>query len=354
MSLRIGIAGCGAVSRVYYAEALAALAREDRDVTVAALFDPDRAAVQQMAALFPQAAAVTDWDSFLAAAPDVAIVASPPQFHAAQAVALLEGGSAVLCEKPLAPSLAEAEAIAAAAARPGALLAVGMLRRYLPAANAIGWILSSGAFGALRRIRWLEGGRFRWPVASLDYFGPKSGGVLSDIGVHVLDLLQWWLGDLTLESYADDRAGGTETNCLIRLSDRSGAAVAVRLTRDDDPPVACRIDCERGTILWRDGHPSDFDMIPAQAASADLARVAHVAAAAKAEVWSFERAFVAQLRDLVDARRQGRPPRVSADGTLPTIALIEACARLRRPLPMPWLSPDERKGLADLAAGDRA
>jgi len=348
MSLAIGIVGCGAVSRIYYAGALAALAREDPEVQVSALFDPQESALHPMAALFPKATAHRTWDSFRAATPDLAIVASPPACHAQQAVELLEAGAAVLCEKPLASSLAEAEAIVAAAERPGAVLAVGMVRRYLPAAKAIRWLLRSGALGALQRIRWLEGGRFRWPVESLDYFRPEVGGVLSDIGVHVLDLLQWWLGPLALESYADDRAGGIEANCLIRLRHGDDAEIAVRLTRDDDPPTLCRIDCERGTILWREGHPTDIEVLPGRMNDKD-ASLLSLMTAAQAEVGSFERSFVAQLQDLIAARRRGGQAPVTARSALAAVALIDACHAARRSLPMPWLTPEEDEAYAQLA-----
>lgn len=338
MSLRIGIVGCGAVTRIYYAEALLALAREEETLEVALLFDPDAGALQQLAGRFPEAKAVSSWEDFTAAVPDIAIVASPPQHHAQQCVALIEADVAVLCEKPLALHTAEADRIAAAAARPGAILAVGMLRRYLPAARTIAWLIQSGAMGQVQRVRWLEGNRFRWPIESLAYFRPEVGGVLADIGIHVMDLLQWWLGDLSLQSYEDDNAGGVEANCLIRLRDRKQADIAVRLTRDDDPPVLCRIDCERGAILWRDGHPTEFELRldDSHPGVQGLQPCGGFFAAANAEVWSFERAFVAQLQDLIAARRQGRSPAVTAASARAAVALLEACYATRKSLPLPW------------------
>lgn len=343
MTLHIGLVGCGAVSRVYYADALATLAQEQEGVAVRALFDPDGEALQQLATRFPKVTLSTTWDGFLAAAPDFAIVASPPQYHAQQCIALLEAGISVFCEKPLALKDAEAEAIAIAAENSEATMAVGMVRRHLPAAQSIAWILHSGALGALRRVRWLEGNSFRWPVQNLAYFRPEVGGVLSDIGVHVLDLLQWWLGELSLQRYEDDNAGGVETNCLVRLRDRSDAEITLRLTRDDDPPVACRIECEGGTILWREGHPTALELIPASGAlgPADSQQLQSILATANAKVWSFERAFVAQLQDAIEARRQERAPLVTARGARAAITLIEACYANRQSLPMPWCQRDD-------------
>ena len=47
--------------------------------------------------------------------------------------------------------------------------------------------------------------------------------MLMDIGVHALDLLQWWLGKTAVLEYADDAMGGIEANCLIRCRLECGA-----------------------------------------------------------------------------------------------------------------------------------
>ena len=54
---------------------------------------------------------------------------------------------------------------------------------------------------------------------------------LIDFGVHMLDLLAWWLGPLEVEIYRDDAEGGVETECELRLRTAGGAEVVVELTR---------------------------------------------------------------------------------------------------------------------------
>ena len=64
----------------------------------------------------------------------------------------------------------------------------------------------------------------RWPFAT-DFLLKKEmagGGVLADFGVHVLDLLLWWLGDWAEVEYRDDAMGGIESDCEMRLTMRSG------------------------------------------------------------------------------------------------------------------------------------
>jgi predicted dehydrogenase len=64
-----------------------------------------------------------------------------------------------------------------------------------------------------------EGGQFDWPVRSTGYFtrAQSGGGVLQDIGTHVLDLLAWWFGEPEALLYEDDAMGGVEANCRIRV-----------------------------------------------------------------------------------------------------------------------------------------
>ncbi|NOH01804.1 MAG: Gfo/Idh/MocA family oxidoreductase [Chloroflexi bacterium] len=104
--LGVALVGCGAVSKLYYVPALKQL-ESLRQVQVAALFDPDPANLAQIHQEFPGAAQVRDFDELTGLGLDLAIVASPPQYHAGQTIHLLQAGWPVLCEKPMALSVAE-------------------------------------------------------------------------------------------------------------------------------------------------------------------------------------------------------------------------------------------------------
>jgi len=102
-----------------------------------------------------------------------------------------------LCEKPLAASSTDAQALVEAAAASSGVLAAGMLRRFFPATQAIRELLHAGTLGEIVSLDIQEGNQFRWPAASPEYFTKRSsaGGVLMDIGAHALDLMVWWLGE---------------------------------------------------------------------------------------------------------------------------------------------------------------
>ncbi len=140
---RVAITGCGAVTRLYYAPALAELAARG-EIALVGAFDPVRDSAAAIARQHHRARVATDMDELLALDAELVIVASPPTAHAGQTIAALESGASVLCEKPFAPTLAAAEAMVDVAASTGRSLSVGHIRRHFPAARAIRDILEFG------------------------------------------------------------------------------------------------------------------------------------------------------------------------------------------------------------------
>ena len=84
---------------------------------------------------------------------DAVYIATPNHLHVRQAVACLEAGVAVLCEKPMAPTAAEAELIAAAVAKTGTPYATAFDQRHHPAHVRMQEMVAAGELGALTQIR---------------------------------------------------------------------------------------------------------------------------------------------------------------------------------------------------------
>jgi predicted dehydrogenase len=344
--VKIALIGCGAVSRLYYAPALETLRREGL-ADVVALLDPDRQAVGRVRGHFREASTVDSVPSAARAGAELAIVASPPGHHATQTIEALGSGMAVLCEKPFATSSADARGMIGAAASAGRLLAVSLVRRFFPATRVIRSLLAGEILGAPVAVRCFEGGQFRWPVQSLDYFSPSGSGVLLDIGVHALDLLQGWFGDPEHVLYEDDAMGGVEVNCRVRLTFPGGLCGEVRLSRDWARPNVYAIDCAKGRIEWPvneaervrvriDGCPYDVDgrlLLPAEAGPGPPIPAP-----------DFHQSFLDQLRNVIDGVRGRTALLVPAAEALPSLATIERCYRDRRRMAMPWLGADERAG----------
>jgi predicted dehydrogenase len=171
---------------------------------LAAICGRDGSAVRAAADKHGWAAAETDWRDLIAR-DDVQVVdiCTPGDSHAEIAIAALEAGKHVLCEKPLANSVAEAEAMvrAAEAARSrGQLSMVGFNYRRVPAIAYARKLVEEGRLGTLRHVRvtylqdWLVDPGF--PLTWRLKREQAGSGALGDLGAHIIDLAQFLTGEL--------------------------------------------------------------------------------------------------------------------------------------------------------------
>lgn len=148
------------------------------------------------------AESATDWRQVIARDDiDVVDIVTPGDSHAEIAIAALEAGKHVLCEKPLANSVAEAEAMADAAARAaarGIRAMVGFTYRRVPAVTFLRDLIAQGAVGRIAQVRasyrqdWLVDREM--PLAWRLQKEHAGSGALGDIGAHAIDLAQFVTG----------------------------------------------------------------------------------------------------------------------------------------------------------------
>jgi predicted dehydrogenase len=176
------------------------------NVDLVAICDLNEPEAKEMAGRFGAREVYTDWEKMLTHPFDLVSVATPNYLHAPMAVAALETGANVLCEKPMATRFEDAESMVAAAERTGRILQIDMSLRYGARARWIRHLTEEGALGhvywgearMLRRksIPWLDFdqagtmGRGSWFIKN----HLSGGGALMDIGVHTFDLLWWTMG----------------------------------------------------------------------------------------------------------------------------------------------------------------
>ncbi len=331
MTMNVCLVGCGAVAERYYAGALGALVASGR-VVVRALVDPDPRRRAILGRFFPASAGIGRLEDLTPEVRSLAIVASPPRYHAAQATWLLERGFDVLCEKPLASVVADAEAMVQAALVARRTLAVALVRRFYPAMQTIGEFCANGDYGRLQSFQIQEGGPFNWPAATPSFFDPKQagGGVLIDVGVHVLDVLLWWLGEPARITYADDAAGGLEANCRLELGyDRDAIQGTVLLSRDWKTTNCWRLEFERATVVWRVGEANRLEIRPRNSPRWLVSTLEVETAVGRLIADSHAQAFTRQILDVVESVEQNRAPRVSGAEGLRSLRLIERCYRER-------------------------
>ncbi|WP_084709697.1 Gfo/Idh/MocA family protein [Rubrobacter aplysinae] len=194
-----GIAGCGWVARDFVAPAVT----EARNADPVALLDPSPGALSATGKLAPQASRHTDLGEFLSGPGlDAVYVATPNHLHREIVEAAAAAGKHVLCEKPLAPALPDAEAMAAACRRAGVVLSTAFDQRFHAAHRRLRRLVSEGALGTVCSVRihyacWLppEWSEDNWRADP----GRAGGGALTDLAPHGLDLVQYLL-DESLES----------------------------------------------------------------------------------------------------------------------------------------------------------
>jgi predicted dehydrogenase len=338
--------GCGAVSRLFYQPAIQELVRLG-EAQLLAVVDPVDSARNDLREKFPAAQSATDMSNVTAPEGSLAIIASPPRFHAAHTHEALKRGWHVLCEKPMATTAADCAAMTRAAEAADRVLAVGLYKRFFPSSGYLRELCQSHALGRLLSFDLQEGGPFNWPAASPSFFVRKEtpGGVLLDIGVHVLDLLLWWLGDPAAFDYADDAMGGLETNAVLKLSYANGAKGKMQLSRDWTTRQRYTFEFEQGTVEWT---VNQANALTLQLKGLPLVQGTLVDSNG-VPAYTNPQCFIAQLQNVLAATRGGCDVRVGGRDGERVTRLIEACYANRRPLEQPWLEPAEAMRARQLA-----
>lgn len=142
----------------------------------------------------------TNLEEFFSVPLDLVDLCTPNQLHYAEAMAAIDRGIPVYCEKPLARSLEEARSMAQAAEKKGILTHTAFVLRYLPAIRQIKAILEAGELGEIFNFRahmfhssYLDQNR---PMAWRLRMAESGGGAFADLGAHLVDIAHYLLGEV--------------------------------------------------------------------------------------------------------------------------------------------------------------
>ena len=189
---RVGIIGAGAIAHVH----LDGWRR--LPVDLAGYYDIDRSAAERASAQF--GGAVYDSQEALLADVDLVDVCTWGTEHAGPVLAAAAAGKAVICEKPLARRLSDAERMVTACEEAGVPLYVAHVVRFFPEFARAKAVLESGALGKAGVVRTVRAGSFPRPGGefSAGYYGDfaQSGGVVMDVGIHDIDYVRWCCGEV--------------------------------------------------------------------------------------------------------------------------------------------------------------
>ena len=327
--LRWGIAGFGWVATDFMVPAIEAAG--DRLVAVA---DPAEAAQAEARRRGVQVySTVRD----LAADPQVeaVYVATPNYLHRAAVEAAAEGGKAVLCEKPIAATLEEAEAAVAACRRAGVSYGTAFDQRHHPAHRALRAALLAGQIGTPTAVRivyacwlgpdWSAGhGGENWRIDR----GKAGGGALIDLAPHGLDLIEFLLGEPleTVASVLQRRihAYAVDDGAMLVGQTRSGVLASLHVAYncpDALPRRRLEVTGSGGMIVAENTMGQDaggtLTLIDGAAGRREALRVPDHDTSP----------FLAQVRRFGEALRSGRWNEFSGERDLHTMRLLAQAVR---------------------------
>jgi predicted dehydrogenase len=241
--LRFGVVGCGAISTDLQ---LPALRRSDR-VDLVAVTDLDAGHARAVAGRFGVPESYGDHRALVGRV-DAALVATPNTTHADIAVDLLEAGVHVLCEKPMATTRGDVERMLAAAERSAARLMAAHCLRFSPNIDLLHRIVADGWLGGLGVVEAGIGGSYEDSARRTDFRRQRrlsGGGVLVDLGVHVVDLAIWIAGGAPTEvAYDATAASGweveTDAEVALAFADGTRARLGASFSRGLENQIVAR------------------------------------------------------------------------------------------------------------------
>ncbi len=229
--LAVGFLGCGLIGRSHAQGLVRAGGAE-----IVAVHDPDRDRAERFAAEFCRSgpAAVLDGPGEVIAAVDAVYVCTWTSAHPELVAAAAEAGRAVFCEKPLAVSLDQAEAMTVVVAAAGVTNQVGLVLRHSPAFRWLRATINRPELGPIMNVVFRDDqyiptqGLYQstWR-GNVDLAG---GGTLLEHSIHDLDLLEWLMGpiaDVSARTGSVHRIDGIEDQASVRLVSSAGAQASL-------------------------------------------------------------------------------------------------------------------------------
>ena len=262
--IKIGIIGCGKITEVRHAPEYV----ENPYCEITAFYDIVPGRAQEFAQRFG-GKAYDSVEELLAADVDAVSVCTANISHAAMAIQALQAGKHVLCEKPMATTLEDCEAMVEAAKKAGKYLMIGQNQRFAKAHVLGKKILDSGDVGTLITFEthFCHPGPEGWTGKQNSWFFDKkqaSFGAMADLGVHKTDLLIWLTGQKVTRTYAvlatldkkfpDGSPISVDDNafCTYTLENGAVGTMAVGWTNYGQENNSTKLYCTEGVIRMYD------------------------------------------------------------------------------------------------------
>ena len=322
-SLRIGLVGVGAAAQVNHIPAIQRL----EDVEIVALCDRDPEKAARVAQKFAVPQVMNRFDNMLDDEEiDAVDLCTPNYLHATMAIAALEAGKHVLCERPLARSAEEAGAMVKAAKKADRLLMCALQHRFRADAQLLRKFVEKGELGELffAKAGWLRQ-RTEWDSDEWRRTKRESGGgVVLDLGFQMLDLSLWMMGSPAVESVTASvhrlRKGEVEDSASAFFRLTTGATLTLELTW--------------GLLMEKDfayvnlfGSGGAALLNPLRIHKGMHGSLVNVTPSPETSRNQYKHSIEAQLGHFADVLRKGTKPMGTAEEILPVMELMDAVYR---------------------------
>ncbi|MGW9405220.1 Gfo/Idh/MocA family protein [Arthrobacter sp. NPDC055585] len=345
--LQVGIVGCGNISRNHLS-AFAAI----EGTEVVGVCDVDIARARQTAEAWQIPHAVDSAAALLDLKLDIISVCTPHPTHEAVVLQAAAAGVHVLCEKPIAVDLRAARNMVEACESHGVALGVLFQRRFWPAAAALRAAIDDGTLGqpVMGQVSVLlqRDPEYYRADAWRGTWANDGGGVLMTQAIHYIDLLQWFMGEVSevygaVNSFKHGDYIEVEDSASAVLKFTSGALATLNASTAASPSlgVQIRVTGSTGATAELSEFPEGTDgrLTIAADGMSGTQELPGITAGANVDLAAINEALIphhrAQIEDFTDAVRRGGPPAVTGrDGTnaLRILLAVYESARTGQPV----------------------
>jgi predicted dehydrogenase len=259
----VGVIGCGTIADSAHLPSYCKLP----DAKLVAIADRNGERVKKVAEKYEVEASYEDYHDLLERRDIQAVsICTPPDTHAEIAIQAAQSKKHILCEKPMALQLSDADAMIQAAEENGVILMPSFPFRFDPSFQQLYKLVRKGIIGKPFMANAVFGNM--GPRSYSDFYRnpKKGGGVILDIGVHHVDLLRWVMGEISDASSITWKSKSdltVEDNAILSLTFENGTLGTLLLSWTY-PSVACRVELigEKGILLA--GFSTDLGLYLAQ------------------------------------------------------------------------------------------
>lgn len=330
--MRVGIVGYGTGGRHFHAPFINAA----QGVELAGVVARASGTIAAVRSDLPNVPVFPDLPTMLAAGVDTVTITTPPHTRRELVLQAIEAGVHVIADKPFAPTAQAGRELAEAARARGVVLGAYHNRRWDTDAQTLRKVIDSGRLGKIWRLH----SRMDFDDPATLEAGP-TGGLLRDLGSHMVDQMLWLLGPaISVNAQLDTvslTAGDTDAGFFITIGHSSGAFSYVTASKLNRLQVkAYRVYAEKGSYvssgtdvqaqaIFASKRPAD-DLTGWGYEAEELWGTLHTTEGSE-RVPSEQGKYHAYYEQFARAVKEGLPPPVTAEDAIATLAVLDA-ARL--------------------------